>query len=143
MKETFVPSQNYVRKKWYLIDAKDKTLGRLATQVALFLRGKKKSYFTSFLDTGDCIIIVNASKVKVTGNKKFEKLYRTHSGQPGGMKVRNFNVLQSILPERIIEKAVKGMLPKGSLGRKIFNKLYVYPSINHSHEAQKPEKINL
>jgi large subunit ribosomal protein L13 len=143
MKETFVPSQSFIRKKWYLIDAENKTLGRLATEVARFLIGKKKAYFTPFLDTGDYVIIVNAEKIKVTGNKRLEKLYRNHSGTPGGMKIRNFDKLQKLMPERIIEKAIKGMLPKGALGRQIFTKLYVYESETHPHQAQKPEKINI
>ena len=112
MKETFVPSKAFVRKKWYVIDAKDQNLGRLATEVASFLRGKYKPYFTPYLDTGDYIIVINADKIKVTGNKKLEKLYRHHSGRPGGMKIETFEKLQARIPERIIEKSVKGMLPK-------------------------------
>lgn len=143
MKETFVPSKTFVRKKWYVIDAENETLGRLATKVASFLRGKYKPYFTPYLDTGDYIIVINADKIKVTGNKKLEKLYRHHSGRPGGMKTETFEKLQARIPERIIEKAVKGMLPKGALGRETFRKLYVYASDSHPHQAQKPEKINL
>ena len=143
MKETFVPSKTFLRKKWYVIDANEKTLGRLATEVASFLRGKYKPYFTPYLDTGDYIIVINADKINVTGNKKFEKLYRHHSGRPGGMKIETFEKLQSRIPERIVETAVKGMLPKWALGRAIFKKLYVYKGNLHPHEAQKPEKINL
>nr|YP_010443882.1 ribosomal protein L13 [Chattonella marina]UTE94769.1 ribosomal protein L13 [Chattonella marina] len=143
MKETFVPSKAFVRKKWYVIDAKDQNLGRLATEVASFLRGKYKPYFTPYLDTGDYIIVINADKIKVTGNKKLEKLYRHHSGRPGGMKIETFEKLQARIPERIIEKSVKGMLPKGALGREVFRKLYVYSNDSHPHQAQKPEKITL
>ena len=143
MKETFVPSKPFIRKQWYIVDAKNKTLGRLATQVASILRGKNKPYFTPYLDVGDCVIVINSEKIKVTGNKNSEKLYRNHSGRPGGMKVENFEKLQKRLPNRIIEKAIKGMLSKGPLGRNIFRNLYIYSSNSHPHESQKPEKINL
>ena len=113
MKETFVPSKPFIRKQWYIVDAENKTLGRLATQVASILRGKNKPYFTPYLDVGDCVIVINSEKIKVTGNKKSEKLYRNHSGRPGGMKIENFEKLQKRLPNRIIEKAIKGMLSKG------------------------------
>jgi large subunit ribosomal protein L13 len=141
MKETFVPSKTFLRKKWYVLNAENKTLGRIATEIASFLRGKYKPYFTPYLDTGDYVIVINADKVKVTGNKKVGKLYKQHSGRPGGMKIENFATLQKRLPERIIEKAVKGMLPKGPLGRDIFKKLYVYNTSSHPHNAQKPESI--
>lgn len=143
MKETFIPSKTFVKKKWYVIDAENKTLGRLATEIAMFLRGKYKPYFTPHLDTGDYVVVINADKVNITGNKKLEKLYRQHSGQPGGMTIQTFQDLQRKLPERIVEKAVKGMLPKGSLGRNLFKKLYVYATDYHPHQAQKPEKIVL
>lgn len=143
MKETFFPSKSYIRKKWYIIDAENKTLGRLATKIASILRGKNKLYFTPHLDTGDYIIIINSSKVIITGNKNIDKLYRRHSGRPGGMKIESYMNLKERIPNSIIEKAVKNMLPKGALGRKIFKNLYVYQTILHPHSAQKPEKINI
>jgi large subunit ribosomal protein L13 len=143
MNQTFIPSKIFVKKKWYIIDAENQTLGRLSTKIALFLRGKYKPYFTPYLDTGDYVIVINADKINVTGNKKLEKFYRQHSGRPGGMKIENFEDLQKRLPERIIEQSVKGMLPKGSLGRDIYRKLYVYVTDYHPHQAQKPEKIIL
>jgi large subunit ribosomal protein L13 len=143
MKDTFIPSKTFIRKQWYIIDANNKTLGRLATEVACFLRGKKKSYFTPYLDTGDYVIVINSSKINVTGNKKSEKLYKMHSGQPGGLKIESFEKLQKRLPNRIIQEAIKGMLPKNRLGREIFQKLYIYSTDSHPHQAQKPEKINL
>ena len=142
MKETFVPSKTFIRKQWYIFDAENKTLGRLATEIACFLRGKNKSYFTPYLDTGDYVIVINSSKINITGNKTITKLYRHHSGRPGGMTIENFNSLQKRLPNRIIEQAVKGMLPKGTLGRQIFRKLYIYSNDLHPHQAQKPQKIN-
>jgi large subunit ribosomal protein L13 len=143
MKETFIPSKSFIRKKWYIIDAENKTLGRLATKIASILRGKNKSYYTPFLDTGDNIIIINSSKIIVSGNKSISKFYKKHSGRPGGMTIESYEKLQTRLPNRIIELAVKNMLPKGSLGRKIFNNFYVYSTNFHPHECQKPEKINL
>jgi large subunit ribosomal protein L13 len=142
MKQTFTPSKKYIRTRWYLFDAEDKTLGRLASEVTAFLRGKKKVYFTPFLDTGDYIVIINADKIKVTGNKIFQKEYKNHSGTPGGMKIKPFFLLKNLLPAYIIEKAIRGMLPKNALGRKIFRKVYVYATANHPHEGQYPEKIN-
>lgn len=143
MKETFVPSKTFIRKQWYIVDAENKTLGRLATQVACFLRGKNKSYFTPYLPVGDCVIIINSSKVNVTGNKRLEKLYRNHSGTPGGMSIENFHKLQQRLPNRIIQEAVKGMLPKNALGREIYKNLYIYSTDIHPHQSQKPTKIEL
>lgn len=142
MKETFVPSKSFIRKQWYVIDAENKTLGRLATKITLFLRGKNKSYFTPYLEMGDYVIIINSNKINVTGNKKTEKIYRNHSGRPGGMRIENFHQLQERLPNYILEKAVKGMLPKGPLGRKLFKNLYIYPTGSHPHEGQKPKIIN-
>lgn len=142
MKQTFTPSKRYMRTRWYLFDAEDKTLGRLASEVTAFLIGKKKVYYTPFLDTGDYIVIINADKIKVTGNKNFQKLYKNHSGTPGGMKIKTFSLLKNTIPSYIIEKAIRGMLPKTTLGRKIFRKLYVYATSNHPHDGQMPEKIN-
>ena len=126
MKDTFIPSKTYILKKWYIIDAQDQTLGRLATKISQVLTGKEKVTFTPFLETGDNIIVINAEKINVTGNKEKQKLYRNHSGRPGGMRVESFSNLRDRRPEKIIEHAVKGMLPKGPLGRKIYTNLKVY-----------------
>ncbi len=142
METTYLPPTT-IEKKWYVVDATDQRLGRLATQIATVLRGKHKAEFTPFLDTGDFVIVINAEKVDVTGNKRSQKLYRRHSGRPGGMKVETFGHLQKRLPERIIEKAVKGMLPKNALGRKLFTKLKVYAGPDHPHQAQQPEPLTI
>ena len=142
MKNTFLPSTSALNNKtWYLIDAENKTLGRVATQIAQILIGKHKSDYSYHLDTGDYIIVINAEKIIVTGQKAKTKLYCSHSGRPGGMKIQTFSQLQSYMPERIIEKAVKGMLPKGSLGRSLFRKLKVYAKDEHPHIAQQPTLI--
>lgn len=143
MNKTPVPNQETIEKKWYVVDAENQRLGRLATQIAMILRGKNKPYFTPHMDTGDFVVVVNAEKVVVTGKKSEQKLYRRHSGRPGGMKVETFNELQNRIPERIIEKAVKGMLPKNSLGRRLFTKLKVYKGPSHPHEAQQPETLTI
>ncbi|NJM64533.1 MAG: 50S ribosomal protein L13 [Acaryochloris sp. RU_4_1] len=143
MEKTYLPAFTTIDKKWYVIDAKNQRLGRLATQIAMILRGKNKPIYTPFMDTGDFVIVVNADKVAVTGNKGEQKLYRRHSGRPGGMKTETFNHLQGRLPERIIEKAVKGMLPKNVLGRQLFRKLKVYAGPDHPHSAQNPEVLSI
>lgn len=143
MKDTFIPSKTYILKKWYIIDAQDQTLGRLATKISQVLIGKKKATFTPFFETGDNIIVINAEKINVTGNKEKQKLYRNHSGRPGGMRVESFSNLRDRRPEKIIEHAVKGMLPKGPLGRKIYTNLKVYKGPEHPHTAQTPELLNL
>ena len=143
MNKTYLPPQDVEGKKWYIIDAEGKRLGRLATSIATIIRGKNKPTFTPHMDTGDFVIVVNAEKVAVTGKKSSQKLYRRHSGRPGGMKTEVFSKLQSRLPQRIIEEAVFGMLPKNSLGRKLHNKLKVYPGPSHPHEAQKPETLTI
>ena len=143
MNNTFIPSSDYTQKKWYLVDATDKTLGRLSTEVANLLQGKNKVNFYPSVDMGDYVIIVNAEKIQVTGNKETQKLYRRHSGRPGGMKSETFTALKNRIPERILEKSIKGMLPKGSLGRKMFTRLKVVQGSNHRHTAQKPEIINI
>jgi large subunit ribosomal protein L13 len=143
MNKTPLPTQETLEQKWYVIDASGQRLGRLATEIAMILRGKNKPTFTPHLDTGDFVIVVNAEKVVVTGKKAEQKVYVRHSGRPGGMKVETFAKLQKRIPERIIEKAVKGMLPKNSLGRKLFTKLKVYTGEQHPHAAQKPETINI
>lgn len=141
MNKTPLPSKEGIEKKWYVIDAADQRLGRLATQIANILRGKNKAHFTPHLDTGDFVIVINAEKIAVTGKKSSQKLYRRHSGRPGGMKTETFEKLQARIPERIVETAVKGMLPKNSLGRQLFTKLKVYKGPNHPHQAQQPEEL--
>lgn len=137
--KTYVPPTDSIQRQWHVIDAEGQRLGRLATEIATILRGKNKPTFTPHMDTGDFVVVVNAEKVVVTGRKSTTKLYRRHSGRPGGMKVETFDKLQARIPERIIEQAVKGMLPKTSLGRKQFTKLKVYAGPEHSHQAQSPK----
>ncbi len=143
MEKTYLPTVGSIAPKWYVIDAAEQRLGRLATTVAMILRGKNKPTFTPHLDTGDFVIVINAEKITVTGRKRSQKLYRRHSGRPGGMKEESFEKLQARMPERIIEHAVKGMLPKTSLGRQLFTKLKVYRGAVHPHQAQQPEALNL
>jgi len=143
MNKTSVPSPDSIDRQWFLVDAENQTLGRLATEVASVLRGKTKPNFTPHLDTGDFVIIVNAEKIKVSGKKADQKLYRRHSGRPGGMKVETFNALQARIPERIVETAIKGMLPHTRLGRQLFTKLKVYKGSEHPHSAQEPKVLNL
>ncbi len=141
--KTYLPPGNSLTHNWYVIDAADQRLGRLATEIAMILRGKNKPEFTPHMDTGDFVIVVNAEKVAVTGKKRTQKLYRRHSGRPGGMKTETFAKLQDRLPERIIEHAVKGMLPKNSLGRQLFTKLKVYAGPTHPHQAQQPKELKI
>lgn len=141
--KTFVAKPAEVKRDWYVIDATDKTLGRLATEVARRLRGKHKPEYTPHVDTGDYIVIVNAEKVTVTGAKTQDKMYYHHTGYPGGIKEINFEKLQAKKPEMIIEKAVKGMLPKGPLGREMFRKLKVYAGAEHNHVAQQPQVLDI
>lgn len=143
MTKTPLPTPETLEQKWYVVDAAEQRLGRLATEIATILRGKKKATYTPHMDTGDFVVVINAEKVIVTGRKSEQKLYRRHSGRPGGMKMETFNQLQARIPERIIEKAVKGMLPKNALGRKLFTKLKVYTGTEHPHQAQKPETITI
>ncbi len=132
-----------VRRSWYVVDAENQTLGRLATVIASRLRGKHKPEFTPHVDTGDYIIVVNADKVHVTGNKESGKIYYRHSGYPGGIKGTSLGRMRETYPERIIEKAVKGMLPRNPLGRAMFKKLKVYAGATHPHSAQQPEPLEL
>ncbi len=143
MNKTSTPSIDSLVRQWYLVDAENLTLGRLASEVASILRGKKNPSFTPHLDTGDFVVVINAEKVQVSGNKSQQKLYRRHSGRPGGMKLENFQTLQNRLPERIVEKAIKGMLPHNALGRQLFRKLKVYKGSEHPHAAQKPQVLTL
>ena len=133
--------KNELNNNWYEIDASNAVVGRLASIIAKILRGKNKPTFTPHLDTGDFVVIINAEKVQVSGKKADEKLYRRHSGRPGGMKVETFNALQARIPERIVETAIKGMLPHNALGRQLFRKLKVYKGSEHPHMAQKPQLL--
>ncbi len=143
MNKTYLPPQAEIERNWYVVDATDQRLGRLASEIAMVLRGKNKPTYTPSLDTGDFVIVVNAEKVDVTGKKRTQKVYLRHSGRPGGMKTETFAKLQARLPERIIEHAVKGMLPKNTLGRQLFTKLKVYAGPEHPHQAQKPELLKI
>lgn len=143
MNKTYLPPQNSLEHNWYVVDATEQRLGRLASEIAMILRGKNKPTYTPHMDTGDFVIVVNAEKIDVTGKKRSQKLYRRHSGRPGGMKTETFAKLQARLPERIIEQAVRGMLPKNSLGRQLFTKLKVYAGPDHPHEAQKPQVLQV
>lgn len=141
--KTFVAKPETVQRDWYVIDAEGKTLGRLATEVATRLRGKHKPEYTPHVDTGDYIIIVNAEKVTVTGRKAQNKIYYSHTGYPGGIKEINFEKLIAKKPEMVIQKAVKGMLPRGPLGRAMFRKLKVYAGAEHNHVAQQPKQLEI
>ena len=143
MNKTPLPSIETLERQWYLVDAENQTLGRLASEVAQVLRGKNKPTYTPHLDTGDFVIVINAYKIRVSGNKPTQKLYRRHSGRPGGMKTETFAHLQARIPERIVEKAIKGMLPHNSLGRQLFRKLKVYKGTEHPHAAQQPQVLAL
>lgn len=142
MKTQSIRSQD-VRHDWLVVDAADRTLGRLATEIAHRLRGKHKAEFTPHVDTGDYIIVVNAEKVRVTGRKTTDKIYYRHSGYPGGIKGTSFERLRDTHPERIIETAVRGMLPRTPLGRAMFRKLKVYAGPDHPHAAQQPQSLEI
>ena len=139
--KTFMASPATIDRKWYVVDATDMTLGRLASEVAKVLRGKNKPIFTPHIDTGDYVIVVNAAKVKVTGKKLDQKVYYHHSDYVGGMKEATLREMLDKKPEKVVELAVKGMLPKGPLGREMYTKLFVYAGPDHKHEAQKPEVL--
>lgn len=141
--KTFTATPSTIKRDWYVVDATDKVLGRLATEVARRLRGKHKPTFTPHMDTGDYIIVLNAGKVRVTGDKPTDKFYYDHSGYPGGMKQRSFEKLQQRAPTAAVERAVKGMLPKGPLGRAMFRKLKVYAGAEHKHTAQQPQPLEI
>ncbi|MDI6704174.1 MAG: 50S ribosomal protein L13 [bacterium] len=141
--KTYVPKKGDIEKKWYLVDAKDKVLGRLASRIALVLRGKHKPIYTPHIDTGDHVVVVNASQILLTGRKLKEKVYYRYSGYPGGLRSINAVNLLKKYPERVITFAVKGMLPKNKLGRKMLRKLRVYADESHPHRAQKLEPIEL
>ena len=139
--KTFMASTANVDRKWYVVDDTDQTLGRLASEVAKVLRGKNKPIFTPHIDTGDYVIVINAEKIKVSGKKLDQKVYYHHSDYVGGMKETTLKEMLNKKPEKVIELAVKGMLPKGPLGRQMFTKLHVYAGPDHKHEAQKPEVL--
>lgn len=141
--KTFVAKPDTVKRDWYVVDAAGKTLGRLATEIATRLRGKHKPEYTPHVDTGDYIVVINAEQVAVTGNKAKDKIYYSHSGYPGGLKSLSFEKLQAKKPEMIIESAVKGMLPRGPLGRAMFRKLKVYAGSEHQHAAQQPKTLDI
>ncbi len=141
--KTFSAKPHEVQREWFVIDAEDKVLGRVASEVARRLRGKHKPEFTPHVDTGDFIIVVNAGKLRVTGNKGLQKKYFRHSGYPGGIYETNFDKMQARFPGRALEKAVKGMLPKGPLGYAMIKKLKVYADGNHPHESQQPKPLSI
>lgn len=141
--KTFSAKAETVRREWFVVDAADKTLGRLSTEIARRLRGKHKPEYTPHVDTGDYIVVVNADKVRVSGAKTTDKMYHHHTGFPGGLKSISFEKLQAKAPEKIIETAVKGMLPKNPLGRAMFKKLKVYAGSEHAHAAQQPKTLDI
>lgn len=143
MQKTFSLRPQDVQRKWYVVDASGKTLGRLASQIARILRGKHKPTYTPHVDNGDHVIVVNAAKVEVTGKKREGKVYYWHTPYPGGLKQATFREMIERRPERVIERAVRGMLPKNRLGRRMFRKLHVYAGPDHPHQAQKPEPLPL
>lgn len=141
--KSFIAKPHEVERKWYVVDAEGKTLGRMASEVAKILRGKNKPTFTPHVDTGDFVIIVNAEKVKLTGKKLDQKMYRWHTGYVGHLKERTYRDMLQNRPEKVVEAAVKGMLPKNKLGRAMYKKLKVYAGPEHNHAAQNPEAIDL
>ena len=141
--KTYMPSASSIERKWYVVDAEGQTLGRLATVVAATLRGKNKPTFTPFLDTGDNVIVVNADKITVTGKKLDQKTYFSHSKYIGGVRETSLREMMAKKPEKVIEHAVIGMLPKGPLGRQMAKKLFVYAGAEHKHQAQKPETLTI
>jgi large subunit ribosomal protein L13 len=140
---TSFPSSNDMPRNWYVLDAQDVVLGRLATKVAMMLMGKHKPIYTPFLDTGDHVVIVNAEKVRLTGHKEDDKMYRHHTGYPGGLKERTAKKMRQVRPQRMLELAVQGMLPKSKLGKQMYRKLNVYAGPKHPHQAQQPVEMAL
>ena len=143
MKQTFMANPQNVERKWYVVDATDLVLGRLSTEVAVLLRGKHKPTYTPHVDCGDYVIIVNAEKIALTGNKLNDKLYYRHSGYPGGLKTRTAKKMLEVQPQKVVEASIRGMLPHNRLGDDMYRKLYVYVGPKHPHEAQKPEAYTL
>ena len=140
---SFIVKPAEVARKWYVVDAEGKNLGRMASQVATVLRGKHKPTYTPHVDCGDYVIVINAEKVEVTGKKRKDKIYKRHTGYPGGLREITFEKLQAKNPEEIIRHAIKGMMPKGKLGRQMYRKLKVYAGAEHNHAAQKPEVLEV
>ena len=140
---TFSAKSHEVKRHWYVVDAQEQVLGRLATEVATRLKGKHKPIYTPHVDTGDYIVVINAEKVHVSGNKEDQKIYHWHTGHPGGIKSRNLKSMRERSPESIIESAVKGMMPKNKLGREMMSKLKVYAGDVHPHTAQQPEELKI
>ncbi|HRT69324.1 MAG TPA: 50S ribosomal protein L13 [Bacilli bacterium] len=143
MSKTYMANKQTVEKKWFVIDAENLVLGRLSTEVATLLRGKHKPIFTPHVDCGDYVIIVNAEKIALTGNKLADKMYYRHSGYPGGLKSRNAERMLELQPQKVLEESIRGMLPKTKLGDDMYRKLYVYVGPEHPHQAQKPEVYHL
>ena len=141
--KTFTATPSTIKRDWFIVDATGKTLGRLATEIARRLRGKHKAEYTPHMDTGDYIVVINAKDIRVSGNKRTDKMYHHHTGYPGGIKSISFEKLLAKKPEQIIEKAVKGMLPKGPLGRDMFRKLKVYADAQHQHAAHQPQVLEI
>ena len=141
--KTYTAKPHDIKRDWYVVNAAGKTLGRLATEIARRLRGKHKPEYTPHMDTGDYIVVINAKDVRVSGNKRKDKMYHHHTGYPGGIESINFEKLMEKNPERVIEKAVKGMLPKGPLGREMYRKLKVYADEQHQHTAQQPQALEI
>ena len=140
---TFMEKKETIERKWYVIDAEGAVLGRLATKVATVLKGKHKPTYTPHVDCGDFVIVINADKVRLTGKKMTDKIYYNHSGYTGGLRERNAETMIEKYPEEMVERAIKGMLPKGPLGRQMAKKLFVYAGPEHKHEAQKPESLEV
>lgn len=143
MMRTYVPKADEIDRKWVVVDASDKVLGRLATEVSRILRGKNKPEYTPHLDTGDFVVVINAENVRLTGNKEEQKNYYRHSGRPGSLHTTSLKAMREKSPERVIRHAVKGMLPKNRLGRKLLKKLKVYAGSEHPHQAQQPTELTL
>ncbi len=138
--KTYIPKKDAIERKWWLINAEGKVLGRLATEISILLRGKKKPEFVNFMDSGDFVVVINAEKVNITGKKIEQKKYYSHSGYPGGLKETTLKELLEKKPEEVIRRAVRGMIPKNKLGRAVYKKLKVYCGPHHPHEAQKPQE---
>ncbi len=143
MRKTYFPKKEEIKRKWYLIDAKDKVLGRLATRIAIILRGKNKPYFSPHLDCGDYVVVINAKYIKVTGKKLKEKVYRKYSGYPGGLKEITLEELLRKNPAKVLRLAVERMISRNALGKRVMRKLKIYPEDSHPHRAQKPEVIEV
>jgi large subunit ribosomal protein L13 len=141
--KTAIPSPSGIERKWHLIDAEEAVLGRVASKAAMLLMGKHKPMYTPFLDTGDHVVVVNAAKIRLTGRKEEQKMYRRHSGYPGGLTETKARIVRAVRPQRMVEQAIAGMLPKSKLGKQMYRKLQVYAGPKHPHEAQKPVELTV